>query len=397
MKHFLFLGGFFPESIEGEIISNSKGPIQYAADTLQKGLLKGLFYYFPNLFIINIPFVGSYPVRYKKLFVPSCVVNANGRSMAYLNLIFLKRFFIYLKIKNEILSFVKLNKGDINIIIYSIQLSYIKAVVEVSRKFANLKICLIVPDLPQHRVGPKGLIYKIFNKVQDQSTEKLIREVHSFVLLSDYMAESLNIGKRPWVRIEGLFDANIKSEIVIKEKNKTLLYTGSLTRRYGIMNLIEAFINIRSDNYRLWICGEGDLREDIKRISAEDKRIIYFGQLTHEEVLLLQKKATVLINPRTSEGIYTKYSFPSKTIEYLASGTPTIIHRLEGIPDEYYKYCYVAEKENVEGLKNTILNVCEKDQKELNQFGEAASKFISKNKNPIRQVKKIYDMLNNQR
>ena len=396
MKHFLFLGGFFPERIKGEIQINSKGPIQIAADTLQKGLLKGLLHYFPNLFIINIPFVGSYPMRYKKMFIPSCEAcgKLSGKSLPYLNLCLVKQFIIYLKAKKEILTFVKSNKGDIIIIVYSIQLPYLKAAVNASRKFGNLKICLIVPDLPQHMGGPNGLSYKIFKKFQIQEDEKLIKEVDSFVLLSNYMAQPLNIGKRPWVRIEGLFDANIKSEMVVKEKNKTILYTGSLARRYGIMNLIEAFTNIREENYRLWICGEGDSREDIKRISDSDKRISYLGQLTHEEVMLLQQRATVLINPRTSEGTYIKYSFPSKTMEYLASGTPTIIHRLEGIPDEYFQYCYVAEQENAEGLKKTILDICEKDQKELNDFGQKASKFILETKNPIYQVKKIYDILN---
>ena len=395
MKNFLFIGGFFPERIKGEIKKNSKGPIQFAADTLQKGLLKGLLHYFPNLFIINIPFVGSYPMRYKKMFIPSCEAGEklSGRSLSYLNLSLVKQFIIYLKTKKEILSFAKSNNGDITIIIYSIQLPYLKAAVNASRKFVNIKLCLIVPDLPQHMGGPNGLGYRIFQKLQIQETKKLIKEIDSFVLLSNYMAQSLNIGKRPWIRIEGLFDANIKSEIVVKEKNKTILYTGTLALRYSIMNLIEAFTNIEEENFRLWICGEGDTREDIERIARSDKRIIYFGQLTHEEVLLLQKRATVLINPRTSEGVFTKYSFPSKTMEYLASGTPTILCRLEGIPDEYFKYCYVAEQENAEGLKKTILDICEKDQKELNDFGAKASKFILETKNPICQVKKIYEIL----
>lgn len=395
MKQFLFIGGFFPERIEGEIHRNSKGPMQYAADTLQKGLIKGLLHYFPSLFIINIPFVGSYPLRYKKISIPPCEINnkKNGKSLSYLNLILLKQFIIYFKTKNEILSFMKSHHGDVVIIVYSIQWYFLKATLDVCRKFRNLKICLIVPDLPRHMGIPKGFGYRIFRKLQIQGVEKLIKKVHSFVLLSDYMVGPLKIGERPWVRIEGIFDENILSKMVVKEKNKTILYTGSLARRYGIINLIEAFTNIEAENYRLWICGEGDTRKDIEKIADSDKRIIYFGQLTHEEVLLLQKRATVLINPRTSEDVYTKYSFPSKTIEYLASGTPTILHRLEGIPDEYFQYCYVAEEENTEGLKKTILSVCEKDQKELDAFGHRASRFIVENKNPIYQVKKIHDML----
>ena len=41
------------------------------------------------------------------------------------------------------------------------------------------------------------------------------------------------------------------------------------------------------------------------------------------------------MNPRSADAEYTKYSFPSKTIEYLATGVPVVMNRLPGIPEEY--------------------------------------------------------------
>src|SRR5690606_28854588 len=103
-----------------------------------------------------------------------------------------------------------------------------------------------------------------------------------------------------------------------KEEFKTILYTGTLAKRYGIVHLLEAFALIKDQDYRLWICGDGDARDEVNEKVRMDPRITYFSQISRERVLKFQKKATVLVNPRKSEGEFTKYSFPSKTMEYLA-------------------------------------------------------------------------------
>ena len=38
------------------------------------------------------------------------------------------------------------------------------------------------------------------------------------------------------------------------------------------------------------------------------------------------------VNPRQNNEEFTKYSFPSKTMEYLASGVPVVAYKLDGIP-----------------------------------------------------------------
>ena len=55
------------------------------------------------------------------------------------------------------------------------------------------------------------------------------------------------------------------------------------------------------------------------------------------------KEAKLLINLRNPEDKYTKYSFPSKTFEYMVSGTPFFTTKLEGIPSEYYNYLYCID------------------------------------------------------
>jgi glycosyltransferase involved in cell wall biosynthesis len=298
------------------------------------------------------------------------------------------RYFNVKKVLKNILQ----NDNEV-IIIYALHIPFIKAAVDLKIKNPSIKICLIVPDLPEFMSDNKNFIFKFLKNKEIKILNSLLLKVDSFVLLSDYMYEPLLVGKRPWVRVEGIFCSKDNFEIVKKEDFKTILYTGTLAKRYGILNLLEAFAMIKDEKYRLWICGDGDVKNEINKRAKSDFRITNFGQISREEVLILQKKATVLVNPRTSEGDYTKYSFPSKTMEYLASGTPCILNRLGGIPDEYFEYCFISKDETIMGLYETIIKVCEKDQSELNEFGNKAKKFINENKSPKKQCEKIYKML----
>ena len=80
-------------------------------------------------------------------------------------------------------------------------------------------------------------------------------------------------------------------------------------------------------------------------------------------------------------------------MEYLASGTPCIIFKLDGIPDEYFEYCYIVKDKNIDSLKNKIIEVCELNDNIRISFAESAKKFIYENKNPTVQCEKVIQML----
>ena len=391
----IFLGGLFPKEMKNEIENKSIGVIQYAADALQWAIVEGLGKQTIRLKIVNLLYIGSYPLRYKDFWIkPSCFshrLGADDFNVGFLNLPLYKLFSRYYNTKKYLKNIVD-NNNEV-ILIYAIHTPFIKAAVDLKKRNPSIKICLIVPDLPEFMSDNEGFIIRCLKSIEKKILGGLLKKVDSFVLLSDFMHEPLNVENRPWVRVEGIFCAKENVDIVKKESFKTILYSGTLAKRYGILNLLEAFSMIKDENFRLWICGDGDAKEELNKIAKNDNRITNFGQITRDEVLLLQKRATVLVNPRTSEGAYTKYSFPSKTMEYLASGTPCIMHNLEGIPKEYFDYCYISYNESSFGLYETIISVCKKEQSELNEFGERAKNFILKNKSADKQCEKIYNML----
>jgi glycosyltransferase involved in cell wall biosynthesis len=398
----LFIGGLYPKEIENKINDNILINYQFAANNLQWGLVEGLSFLFKNMSIITAPTVGCYPKGYKKISVSSStfknefIPESKNISVGFLNLPLISLISKYFSIKKEINKLLKNNlTPKTHIIVYSPHTPFLKPAIEAKRKYKNIKVTLIVPDLPNFMSDNNNVVYKLLKKIDNAQLANLIKQIDSFVLLSKFMKEPLKVENRKWVLVEGIFQS-IKEYTYSpnKTKEKVVLYTGAITKKDGIFTLIEAFKKIPDSDYRLWLRGNGTILPDVLESIKEDKRIQWIDKLSRKELIQLQQKATVLINPMPVNDKSAKYFFPSKMMDYLASGTPTITTKLPGIPEEYFNYCFVAEKDEAEGLKEKIIEISEKPQIELEEFGRKARKFILENKNPIKQVEKIFKMLN---
>ena len=192
---------------------------------------------------------------------------------------------------------------------------------------------------------------------------------------------------KPYTVIEG-FLPNCDFNYENKCESKTVLYTGSLNHAFGITTLLKAFESIKDPDYRLWICGAGDGQADVEAAAERDSRIIYKGFLPKSEIADLQTRCDVLINPRPAEGEYTKYSFPSKTMEYLLSGSKVVMHRLDGIGEEYYKFIRVIDDHTPEAIANAIVDACEDNDFYNSRFMEQVE-WIKGQKSSASQVGKL--------
>ena len=133
----------------------------------------------------------------------------------------------------------------------------------------------------------------------------------------------------------------------------------------------------------------------IELCMKSDSRIKFFGYQHNRVVMADQEKSFILVNPRFTEKKYTEYSFPSKTIEYMASGVPLLTNRLAGIPREYFDYVYSFKDQTVEGYKSTLEELILIPQDEMRRFGREAQSFVFVNKNNKLQALKLYEVLSN--
>ena len=404
----IFLGGLFPKETESEIIKNSIGSIQNAANNFQWELVKGLEANLSNnIKIINSIFVGSYPKRFKKINIKTYNFShlesgSNDINVGYCNLTIIKHFHRYISLRAHIKNWIQDDSEKQKVVIaYAMTTPFTKILKYIKTLDENIITCIIIPDLPQYMnmSGRENTIYKFMKKIEIKQMDKDIAHADCFVFLTKYMSDFLNNNK-PSTVVEGIAtDVFSGVDKIMKNPNiKTILYSGGLEEKYGVVNLIKAFEKIVGENFRLVICGSGTAEKEIINASKRDNRIIFKGLVTREKVLELQKTANVLINPRPNKEEYTKYSFPSKIMEYLSSGVPVISYKLDGIPDEYYDYMYTIEDlENKDSLYDTINKVMSKPNQELVDFGEKAKCFALNYKNNRIQVGKILEMINDQK
>ena len=105
-------------------------------------------------------------------------------------------------------------------------------------------------------------------------------------------------------------------------------------------------------------------------------------------------KATLLVNPRFTTEKLTRYSFPSKNMEYMASGTPLLTTNLPGMPNEYHNYVFLFREETVDGYADAIRRVLTYSDWELQDFGRKASQFVLQNKNNVQQGLRVLNFIN---
>lgn len=135
------------------------------------------------------------------------------------------------------------------------------------------------------------------------------------------------------------------------------MYAGVLEPVTGIDLLVRAFCQVKGQNMRLAVSGKGTLEEMIKQASQSDSRILFLGCPPYEEYLHNLQKADVLVNPRNMNLPENQNNFPSKIMEYMATGKPIISTKFAGWDTFTDVICFCDSTE--ESLSQTLRNAAE--------------------------------------
>lgn len=398
---YAFLTMLIPKQVKSEVERLSVKNMQDAANTLQWNIYNGLCNNLGlNVKLFNVLPIGSFPQYYKKIFVPRFVFSTDygegNINIGFCNVKFLKNFFQASKIFSDLKKWGASSDEEKVLFVYTLSAPFLSAVMKLKKKYPKIKVCSIVADLPDmlNLSSNRGFIQKKFEQWLANRAYKNMACIDYFVLLTKYMAEFLGI-KKPYIVMEGIAEDKLvleRSGEKIQDL-KTILYTGTLHEKFGVLDLVQAFMRIPDKDYRLILCGIGDSEEKIIEAQKMDARIQFRGKVAHEEACKLQSEATVLVNPRKNNEAFTKYSFPSKTMEYLSSGTPVIAYKLDGIPEEYNGYINYVSDNSPEAMADKIRQICEMPESIRQEMGARARQFVLSQKNCIEQTKKILDLL----
>ncbi len=403
----LFIGGVFSKAEEFRVLAKSHGTVQFAANALQWNLIRGLdAATIRPVTLLNAVFVGSYPKLYRDAWIRgrrwSHTPGADDETIGFLNIFGVKQIWRACALIRKARKWAASpGSGSARaIVIYSMHMPFILAAALAKRIDPAVKLCLVVPDLPEH-MNLSASVAKslaILKAMDTRIMDRFMGEVDCFALLTRHMAGPLGVGRRPWIVMEGAVnpdEAPRKGPALATTgaSEKIILYTGSLTKAYGILELLEAFAMLTDPTYRLWICGAGEAESEVTQAAARDRRVRFLGQIARDEAIALQRQANVLVNPRSDAGEFTRYSFPSKIMEYMLSGTPTIVRRLPGIPDEYFDHLFVINGASPADMAKKIDHVCRMSADDRRRVGEMAQRFVIEQKNARSQACRILDLI----
>lgn len=360
----------------------------------ESALLEGFAAHGADMTVYSFPMVASFPnsslfswgARKEKI--------AGGYECSWLpaiNLKGLKQLSQRICVRKA-LKMIRKKQADA-VLIYSVYAPVAGPVLRACKKYHVPCYCILA-DLPrdmyENRKMSRGK--KFLSRFYTKGAVKLQGAFDGYVYLTEAMAQVIAPDK-PYIVAEGIADSMLLAFPQPRQKKKAVMYAGALNEKYGIATLAEAFFSLDLPDWELWVFGEGDLSERFSRWAKKENRLRFFGRVDRAEVLSREAQASLLVNPRPTGDAYTQYSFPSKTIEYMLSGTPLLMTRLSGIPEEYFAYTFCAESGSLEELRQLLHSTLSLKSETLAEAGLRAREFILSRASSDAQAKRILEFI----
>jgi glycosyltransferase involved in cell wall biosynthesis len=234
--------------------------------------------------------------------------------------------FLYKTIKKGEISFIIFYGNDVFVELFSILIS----------KFFKIRIYKEESENPE--VYFQGRTY-FFNLLNKWFVVNKLYKFYSSVLVMTYTLRDFFLSR-------GIPDSKILvvPQTVDQERfeyencnptislpNEYIAYVGSVSQQKdGVLTLVESFVKVSAKypEMHLIIAGEGTQQEKnelsslITKLQLND-RILYIGRISSEEIPPIFHRAKLLASCRP-KSLQSDYGFPTKIVEYLASGKPTV-------------------------------------------------------------------------
>jgi glycosyltransferase involved in cell wall biosynthesis len=164
-----------------------------------------------------------------------------------------------------------------------------------------------------------------------------------------------------------------------------MVLAGTLEPYNGVDLVAQALARLPSEGYELVVAGAGASAARAADLATRDPRVTFRGFLSFDEVLDLYRSADLLLNVRLTKAIDTRYFFPSKLMELLASGTPVLSTGTGHVESEYGHVLYLLREETPEALAARLQDIRAIDPAERQALGARARDFVLREKTWDRQ------------
>lgn len=293
-------------------------------------------------------------------------------------------------IKKEIKKIINNNSNESVVITDALSLDCKKAVKYCKKHCVKTIACITdIPTMMYESFHHKG-IKSYLERAYARATNRFMYDYDAYIMLTETMREVIKNDK-PYIIIDCIITPTMHDKR-FPEKN-IVLYAGKLLKDCGVVELAKA-ASLLKEICDVWLYGgNSDCEEELRLLEKETTNLKVHGVVSISEIQKIESSVTLLINPRSSAKTFARYSFPSKTAEYMMSGTPALMFKLPGIADEYDQYLYYLNECTPESIAASISQILALDKSDLMTKGRNAQRYVVENKNEISQSKRIVDFI----
>jgi glycosyltransferase involved in cell wall biosynthesis len=140
--------------------------------------------------------------------------------------------------------------------------------------------------------------------------------------LADLFARQYGI---PFAVVRNVPEAKPLPEKPAKPERLMMLYQGALNQGRGIEVLLQAMV--RLDGLELWLAGEGDLSDNLRRMAVQlgvGDRVHFLGWVKPTELSALTEKAWLGLNLLENRGLSYYYSLANKYFDCVQACVPVL-------------------------------------------------------------------------
>ena len=219
----------------------------------------------------------------------------------------------------------------------------------------GLRVIAVLTDPPGVSLPTDGWFSRLLKHVDRALAGMIIRRFSGVIALAPELAARHARGL-PVLVVPGIVGADWLARLTALPPGSpgndrpVVLYAGGLHAAYGVDRLIDAAELLPDVDFRFY--GKGD--QVARLIRASPANASYEGFVDAPALARAIRQADILVNPRPTGSRMAAQSFPSKLLEYLASGKPVLTTRLDAIPPEIAGCFDYPEDESPAGLAAAI-------------------------------------------
>ena len=334
-RNCVFIGNFFNQNMIDKYSKYTT--LSIGNDNYEKHFIKILDNVFENVICFSAPALPKASFKFPFLFIKKDFEITGKIEKHYIP--FLNSRFACNKENNLFKEISKvLVSGELNYVFISTY-HHASLIKRIKQKYPNTYLVLLIPDLPNISVSEQSLFARKYIKNITKIFFESLQFVDLILPITNKQLEQLPNYKNDRFIYETYFEAGLFDSIIVEKKNQ-ILYAGSLSKAYGVLDLIEQFKKAKTLNCQLVICGKGDCEKEVANLANDSEHIIYLGLVSKEKVYELEKQSLLIVCPDKES---RPYSFHSRYLEYLASGTPILTFRPEGAKEEYLQFFNLVE------------------------------------------------------